>query len=252
MITDLAIAAGTGLVRKKDSNLLAKNGGHIALTRDWARSFLDRMGFVKTPRLKFQWKTSKNLKAQFLFDIETFTSLEEIPESLVFNWDQTAIKYVPVPDWTMEKKDTKKVKLTGLDDKCQMTAVFAATMTGDFLPQQFVYKGTTHACLPTNKFPDSWHVTYTHNHWCNEETTKLYIEKVIVPYVQRKKDELKLPNSQRALCIIDGFRAQCTSDVVKLLDHHSIDIVYMPANYTEELQPLDLSVIKSVKDFRFY
>ena len=40
-MTDLAIAAGTGLVCKKDSNLLTKNGGHIALTRDWAHSLLD-------------------------------------------------------------------------------------------------------------------------------------------------------------------------------------------------------------------
>ena len=44
-----------------------------------------------------------------------------------------------------------------------------------------------------------------------------------MPYIQRKKDELNLPNSQRALCITDGFRAQCTSNVVKLLDHHGID-----------------------------
>ena len=63
---------------------------------------------------------------------ETFTSLEEIPESLVFKWDQTAIKYVPVPDWTMDEKGTKKVKLAGLDDRRQITAVFAATMSGDF------------------------------------------------------------------------------------------------------------------------
>ena len=46
-----------------------------------------------------------------------------------------------------------------------------------------------------------------------------------------RERKIKLPNSQRALCIIDGFRAQCTSDVVKLLDHHSIDIVDVPANY---------------------
>ena len=59
----------------------------------------------------------EKLKSQFLFDIETFTSLEEIPKSLVFNWNQTAIRYVPVPDWTMDKKETKKVKLAGLDDK---------------------------------------------------------------------------------------------------------------------------------------
>jgi len=158
---------------------------------------------------------------------------------------------VPVPDWTMDKKGTKKVRLAGLDDKHQITAVFAATMAGDFLSPQLIYKGTTCACLPANKFPDPWHITYTHNHWCNEETVKFYLEKVIVPFIQKKKDELKLPNSQRALCINDGFRAQCTSEVVKLLDHHSIDIVYVPANYncTGELQPLYLSINKPVKDF---
>jgi len=80
-------------------------------------------------------------------------------------------------------------------------------------------------------------------------TVKLYIEKIIVPFIQKKKDELKLPNSQRALCIIDGFKAQCTREVVKLLDHHGIDIVYVPVNCTGELQPLDLRVNKPVKDF---
>ena len=249
--TDVAIAAALGIIRRKDSNLLAKNGGHIALTRDWARSLLDRMGFVKrkaTTKAKVSVEEIDKLKEQFLFDIETFATLEDIPDCLIFNWDQTAIKYVPVPDWTMEKKGTKRVKLAGLDDKRQMTAVFAATITGEFLPPQLVYKGTTRACLPDYKFPDSWHVTFTYNHWCNEETVKLYIEKVIVPYIERKKQELKLPSSQRALCIIDGFKAHCTSDVIKLLDHHGIDIVYVPANCTGELQPLDLSVNKSVKD----
>ena len=56
---------------------------------------------------------------------------------------------------------------------------------------------------------------------------------------------MKLPSSQRALCIIDGFWAHCTSDVVS---HHIIDIAYLPANCTRELQPLDLSVNKFVKD----
>ena len=32
----VAIAAAMGIVRKQHSNLLAQNGGHIALTRDWA------------------------------------------------------------------------------------------------------------------------------------------------------------------------------------------------------------------------
>ena len=48
---------------------------------------------------------------------------------------------------------------------------------------------------------------------------------------------------------IDGFRAQCTTDILQLLDHHGIDIVYVPANCTGELQPFDLSVNKPVKNF---
>lgn len=53
-------------------------------------------------------------------------------------------------------------------DKRQITAVFGCTMAGDFLPP---YSGKTSRCLPTMKFDDTWHVTYTSNHWANEETT---------------------------------------------------------------------------------
>ena len=70
-----------------------------------------------------------------------------------------------------------------------------------------------------------------------------------MPFIQKKKDELKLPNSQRAVRVIGGFKAQCTREVVKLLDHHGIDIVYISANCTGELQSLDQSVNKPVKDF---
>ena len=31
----------------EDSNLLARNGGHIVLTKHWAKHLLGRMGFVK-------------------------------------------------------------------------------------------------------------------------------------------------------------------------------------------------------------
>ena len=118
--------------------------------------------------------------------------------------------------------------------------MFAATMSGGFLAPQIVYKGMTQACLLTVRFPDSWHIMYTHNHWCNKTTMKLYIEKVMVPYIQRKKAEQNLLSSQQA---------QCTSDIVKLLDHHAIDIIYVPANCNGELQPLELSANKPVKNF---
>ena len=41
----------------------------------------------------------------------------------------------------MEVEGSKKVDLRGRDDKRQITACFAGTMTGDFLLMQPVYEG---------------------------------------------------------------------------------------------------------------
>ena len=43
----IARASATGIIRMNNSSLLASNGGHIILTKDWSRYLLQRMGFVK-------------------------------------------------------------------------------------------------------------------------------------------------------------------------------------------------------------
>ena len=45
------------------------------------------------------------------------------------------------------------------------------------------------------------------------------------------------------------FKGQCTDAVYKLLDDNNILHVMVPANCTDQLQPLDLSVNKPAKDF---
>ena len=59
---------------------------------------------------------------------------------------------------------------------------------------------------------------------------------------------MKLPSEQRALCILDNFTAQCTSDVNDIFESHGIT-VHVPANCTSELQPIDISVNKPAKEF---
>ena len=43
----IAIACATGILRRRNSNLLAVNGGHVMLTKEWARYLLNRLGYVK-------------------------------------------------------------------------------------------------------------------------------------------------------------------------------------------------------------
>lgn len=56
----------------------------------------------------------------------------DIPPELIYNWDHTGINYVPVSNWTMEIEGSKKVPIVGLDDKCQITVVFADNLIFNF------------------------------------------------------------------------------------------------------------------------
>ena len=119
----------------------------------------------------------------------------------------------------MAKEGLKRVEILGVEGKRQITAVFADTMTGDFLFPQIIYAGKTPRCLPTVKFPEGWHITYTANHWANEKTTEDYM---LLPYVKKKRIELSLDPDHPALVIFDRFKAQCTGRIFKMLDDSTI------------------------------
>ena len=102
--------------------------------------------------------------------------MDEICEETIVNWDQTGINFVPVSSWTMVKEGSKWVELIGKDDKKQIKVTFAGSINGN-LPLQVIYQGKTTQCLPKFDFLSSWHITFTPNHWSNEEMTEEYIEK---------------------------------------------------------------------------
>lgn len=250
--TTVVIACAYGLVRHHNSNLLKCNGGYVELSKSWAKYLLQGMGFVKR-RASTAGKVSAanfaQLKAQFLFDIQVIRDMEDIPDDLTINWDQTGIHYVPVSKWTMEREGSKRVEITGLDDKRQITVVFAGTMKGDFLPPQLIYKGKSPKCLPSVDFPSNWHITFSENHWSNEKTMLQYLQQILFPYIEHKRQELQLEASHPALVIFDRFRGQCTDAILTLLDDKHIRVAIVPANCTDRLQPLDVSVNKAVKDY---
>ena len=104
------------------------------------------MGFVKrrsTTTAKVNVSNFDKVRQQSLLDLKIIAYMEEIPFSLIINWDQTAINYIPMSSWTMEKRGCKRVEIIALDDKRQITAIFAGTLTGDFLLPQVIYQGTT-------------------------------------------------------------------------------------------------------------
>ena len=103
-------------------------------------------------------------------DVKNVAQMDEISEDMIVNWDQTGVNYVPVSSWTMEEEGSKRIEMIGKDDKRQLTVLFAGSLSGDLLPIQIIYQRKSSRCLPKFNFPDKWHVTYTANHWANENT----------------------------------------------------------------------------------
>ena len=76
-----------------------------------------------------------------------------------------------------------------------------------------------------------------------------YINEVIVPYVDRKRDDLNLSCDYPAVAIFDHFKGQLTVRVTQMLEENNIHLVLIPAAFTGELQPMDTYVNKVVKSF---
>ena len=112
--------------------------------------------------------------------------MDAIPAELI-NLDQTALNYVPISYWTMDEEGAKRAEVVAKDNKRQITAVFAGSAVGNFLPPQLIYEGKTDRCLPHYKFPETWHVTKTEKHWSNEQTMMDYFNEVILRILKRRE-----------------------------------------------------------------
>ena len=77
---------------------------------------------------------------------------------------------------------------------------------------------------------------------------KEYLERIIISYIRRKHVELKLATDHPALAVFDVFKGQQTglSDILAEENIHALNV---PPNCTDRLQPMDLSMNKSVKEF---
>ena len=134
-------------------------GGHISTGKDWASSLLKRMGYVQrkatTSKSKYTAENFSRLNADFLMEVVTTITFEEIPAELVLNWDQTGVELAPSSGWTMEKQGAKRVELSGANNKQQITAVFCGSMTREFLPLQVTYvytKARHHVAILVSDF----------------------------------------------------------------------------------------------------
>ena len=243
----MVISIGNGVSKANDPNTLSEFGGTITLTEDWARGILRSMNWVK--RKATTGKFLAEERFTFQEAISTYVYDHDIPTDLIINLDQTPVSYVSPGKYTFNMKGAKHVPIKGVDDKRQITATFAVSASGDFLPMQLIYAGETKRCLPKFTFSRSFHVTYTKNHWSNQVKVTEHFEKVIFPFLDQSIERMGYPKEQMSLVIMDTFKGQDNDELRKLCMSNNCEVAILPHNLTNKFQPLDLSVNKAAKAF---
>ena len=102
-------------------------------------------------------------KLTFQKKISAVSFYHDIPKESIVTLSKTPLSYVIPGKYTFDVNRVKTVLIKGIDDKCQITATFAFSMFGGFLPIQAIYEGKTTRYLLKCVFRH----TISENHWNN-------------------------------------------------------------------------------------
>ena len=89
------------------------------------------------------------LKGQLTFQKKISGAIfyHDFSKELIVNLDQTPLSYVSPGKYTFDIKGIKTVRIKDIDEKCQITATFAISVSWDFFPIQVIHEGKTARCL---------------------------------------------------------------------------------------------------------
>ena len=104
----------------------------------------------------------------------------------------------------MEKKGTRNISISGIDDKRSISVTFSITMENKFPLMQLIYKGKTSQRLPKIQFPNEFSLNANLKHYSNETEPLKFLKDIILPYVKTERERLGL-ETQPALLIYDVF-----------------------------------------------
>ena len=176
----------------------------------------------------------------------------KVHPSLVINMDQTGVQLVPGSGWTYEKKGAASVAVVGAEDKRQITACIASSLDGAFLPLQLIFQGKTPRCLPEatpRSIAAKVHLTFSDNHWSNQQTMQQYVEEVIMKYANRCVAAQGLHDDAKIILVLDVWAVHKSEEFRRFLrtHHPRIHLVYVPANCTSKLQVADVALQRPFK-----
>ena len=183
---------------------------------------------------------------------------EDTVAALYVNSDQTQAVFAPGDKMTWTATGEKQVAVHGGDEKRAFTLMVSVGSDGTVLPMQAIYAGKTSRSCPSPNAPHYQDLVNagflieesgTATYWSNHKTMHSFVDKILAPYFDRRKEELGLHSSHKALWNIDVWSVHRSAEFKDWMhgSHPTIMLDYVPGGCTGKFQPCDVGVQRPLK-----
>lgn len=232
----------------------------------WYRCFLQRLGLSfrrinsVAHKLPPDFDTVRNLfQMRFVWNVVRFGILRE----LCFNIDETSMNFLPSSNSCWAKRG-ETVLVNGFGDKRSFTVTPVINAGGRMVGRlQVIWEGKSKKCEPHAdvSHPNSLFHTHTPSHWARRETVLSLVDELFMGHVRPLMIERLLdPETTHWMILWDVYAVHKEKTLLLSLKHKypNLIIIFVPANCTAELQPLDVSfnapfkkIVKGEQKYRY-
>ena len=198
---ETVIAVGNGVLSSSCPEKLTKIGGSVALTTKCTRGILTSLDLVERRGTTAEREMNPALYEELTLTWKRIIASAILKNSIysetILNFDQTPLGFTAPNKATFAEKGGQSVPIANVNDKRQITGTFCVNVSGKFLPIQLIYSVVTDSCHPKVKYHGSFSFTPSSNQWTNEPIFIDYFKKIIFPFHEKKRKDLKLEKMQR-------------------------------------------------------
>ncbi|KAJ3424590.1 tigger transposable element-derived protein [Anaeramoeba flamelloides] len=169
---------------------------------------------------------------------------------MIFNVDETACfnntDSVKIRVVTTEKIKNPIRKIP--KSRFHITAVCTIADDGTYLPTLILDKRKT----VERNFVDNFSTVplsfvFSESGYMNQNLFHLFITSILLPNIRQRRK--KIGKNAKALLILDNAPSHYNSESIKICKKNLIQILFLPSNSTDFLQPLDVGCFKAFKSY---
>lgn len=215
---------------------------------EWMRAFMNRHRdlSVRKPRstsLSRATSFNKTNVGCFFDNIESVhRRFGPIPPERIWNCDETGMSTVQTPGKVVAPKGMKQIgSATSAERGNLVTLIAAICASGNFIPPMLIFPRVNFKDRMLYGAPPGSIGAATPSGWSNEDTFFQFMQHFI-KFVKPSKEE-------RVILFIDNHETHLTIESLDLASNAGIIMVTFPPHTSHKLQPLDLTVYGSLKNF---